>query len=67
MAERSADTRARIVAVPQEIAARADEVADLADAVRARLRGAVVGDAEAAAELARAAARVARRLADLNA
>jgi formiminotetrahydrofolate cyclodeaminase len=67
MAERSADTRARIVAVPQEIAARADEVADLADAVRARVRGAVVGDAEAAAELARAAARVARRLADLNA
>jgi formiminotetrahydrofolate cyclodeaminase len=67
MADRSAETRARIVAVPQEIAARADEVGELADAVRARLRGAVVGDAEAAAELSRAAARVARHLADLNA
>jgi formiminotetrahydrofolate cyclodeaminase len=67
MAERSAEATARIVAVPQEIAARADEVAELADAVRGRLRGAVVGDAEAAATLARAAAGVARRLADLNA
>jgi formiminotetrahydrofolate cyclodeaminase len=67
MAERSPETRARIVAVPQEIAARADEVGELAEGVGARLRGAVVGDTEAAAELARAAARVARRLADLNA
>jgi hypothetical protein len=41
-------------------------VAALADQVRGRLRTAVVGDAEAAAELARAASRVARRLADLN-
>ena len=67
MAERNAETRARIVAVPEEIAACADEVASLADAVRPRLRGAVAGDAEAAGELARAAVRVARRLADLNA
>jgi formiminotetrahydrofolate cyclodeaminase len=66
MAERSDETRARIVAVPEEIAACADEVAELADQVRGRLRTAVVGDAEAAAELARAASRVARRLADLN-
>jgi formiminotetrahydrofolate cyclodeaminase len=67
MADRNAATRARIVAVPQEIAACADEVAELAAAMQQRLRGAVVGDAEAAAELARAAARIARRLGDLNA
>jgi hypothetical protein len=35
--------------------------------VRAQLKGAVGGDAEAAAELAGAAARVSRRLAELNA
>jgi methenyltetrahydrofolate cyclohydrolase len=67
MAERSDATRARIVAVPEEIAACADEVAQLAEHVRSQLRSSVVGDAEAAAELARAAARVARRLAELNA
>jgi formiminotetrahydrofolate cyclodeaminase len=67
MAERNDETRARIIAVPEEIATRADEVAELADAVRAQLRSSVAGDAEAAAELARAAARVARRLAELNA
>lgn len=66
MADRSAETRARIIEVPEEIAARADEVAGLADAVRAQLRSSVAGDAEAAAELARAAARVGRRLAELN-
>lgn len=67
MADRNPETRARIVAVPQEIAACADEVVELAEAVRGRLRSAVAGDAEAAAGLARAAASVARRLADLNA
>jgi formiminotetrahydrofolate cyclodeaminase len=67
MADRNEETRARIVAVPEEIAAHADEVAALADHVRAQLTSSVVGDAEAAAELARAAARVARRLAELNA
>ena len=67
MAERNDSTRARIVAVPEEIAAQADEVAELAERVRAQLRSSVAGDAEAAAELARAAARVARRLAELNA
>jgi len=66
MAERNDSTRARIVAVPEEIAAQADEVAELAERVRAQLRSSVAGDAEAAAELARAAARVARRLAELN-
>ena len=67
MADRNAATRARIVAVPQEIAACADEVAELAAPMQHLLRGAVVGDAEAAVELARTAARIARRLADLNA
>jgi formiminotetrahydrofolate cyclodeaminase len=67
MASRSEANRARIIAVPEEIAAGADEAAELADRVRGKLRSSVVGDAEAAAELARAAARVARRLAELNA
>jgi formiminotetrahydrofolate cyclodeaminase len=66
MADRNEKTRARIVAVPEEIAACADEIAVLAEHVRGQLKSSVVGDAEAAAELARAAARVARRLAQLN-
>ena len=66
MADRSDETRARIIQVPQQIALRADEVAELAEYVRAQLTSSVAGDAEAAAELARAAARVARRLAELN-
>jgi formiminotetrahydrofolate cyclodeaminase len=67
MADRNDETRAAIVAVPEEIAACADEIADLAEHVRGQLSSSVVGDAEAAAELAQAAARVARRLAELNA
>ena len=67
MAARTEDTRARIIAVPEEIAVAGDEVAALAEHVKGQLRSSVVGDAEAAAELARAAARVARRLAELNA
>ena len=67
MADRSETTRARIIAVPEEIAALSDEVAELAERVRAQLHSSVAGDAEAAVELARAAARVARRLAELNA
>jgi formiminotetrahydrofolate cyclodeaminase len=67
MADRSEENRARIVAVPEEIAVCADEIAALAELVRGQLKTSVVGDAEAAAELARAAARVARRLAELNA
>ena len=66
MSDRTDETRARIVAVPQEIAACADEIAALAEHVRGQLKTSVAGDAEAAAELARAAARVARRLAELN-
>ena len=67
MAERTDETRARIIEVPEEIAACADEVVALAEHVRTQLKTSVVGDAEAAAELARAAATVARRLAELNA
>jgi formiminotetrahydrofolate cyclodeaminase len=67
MAARTEATRAEIIAVPEEIAAAADEVAALAEHVKEKLRSSVVGDAEAAAELARAAGRVARRLAELNA
>jgi formiminotetrahydrofolate cyclodeaminase len=67
MADRNDETRARIIAVPEEIALHADEVAALAESVRAQLTSSVAGDAEAAVELARTAARVARRLAELNA
>ncbi|HEX4678545.1 MAG TPA: cyclodeaminase/cyclohydrolase family protein [Gaiellaceae bacterium] len=67
IAERNDETRAAIVAVPEEIAACADEIAALAEHLRGRLSSSVAGDAEAAAELARASARVARRLAELNA
>jgi methenyltetrahydrofolate cyclohydrolase len=66
MAERTDATRAEIIRVPEEIASHADEVAELAERVRAQLRSAVAGDAEAAIELARAAARVGRRLAAIN-
>jgi formiminotetrahydrofolate cyclodeaminase len=66
MAERNEETRAAIIAVPEEIAACADEIAALAEHVRGQLQSSVAGDAEAAAELARAAATVARRLAALN-
>jgi methenyltetrahydrofolate cyclohydrolase len=66
MADRSEATRRRIIEVPERIAARADEVAELADRVKDQLRSSVVGDAAAAAELARSAARVARGLAELN-
>jgi len=66
MADRSEANRERIIAVPLEIAECAEETVELADRVRAQLRSAVVGDAEAARELARAAAVVARRLAELN-
>src|SRR5207237_4389131 len=67
MENRNAVTRLKIVEVPEAIAAVADEIAELAVAVRERVSAAVAGDADAAAELARAAARVARRLAALNA
>jgi formiminotetrahydrofolate cyclodeaminase len=66
MHERTPETRARITAVPEEIAAHAEAAAELAEHVRTQLKGAVAGDAVAAGELARAAASVARRLAALN-
>jgi methenyltetrahydrofolate cyclohydrolase len=66
MAARSEETRAAITRVPEEIAAAADAVEELAQAVRARLETAVAGDADAAAELAGAAGRVARRLVEFN-
>ena len=66
MSDRNDETRRRTIEVPEEIAARADEAAELAERVGAALRSSVVGDAEAAVELARAAARVARRLGELN-
>jgi len=67
METKSEEARRRTIEVPEEIAAKADEVAELAADVQSQLRSSVAGDAEAAAELARTAARVARRLAQLNA
>ena len=66
MADRNDETRARIIAVPEEVAAHADEIAALAEALRERLGSSVAGDAEVAVELARAASRAAKRLAQLN-
>jgi formiminotetrahydrofolate cyclodeaminase len=66
LAERSDENRERTIAVPEEIAACADEIVALGEHVGAQLRSSVVGDAEAGVELARAAAVVARRLVDLN-
>jgi len=63
----SEEARHRTIEVPEEIAANADAVERLAGHVGAQLTSSVVGDAEAAEELARVAARVARRLAELNA
>ena len=66
LAERSDENREGIIAVPLEIAECAEEVAALAERVRKQLRTAVVGDAEAARDLSTAAAKVARRLAEMN-
>ena len=67
MSERSPAARQRIIEVPEEIAADADEIAELAAQVVTELSSSVAGDAEVAVELARAAARAARRLSALNA
>jgi formiminotetrahydrofolate cyclodeaminase len=67
LATRSEEARRRTIEVPEEIALNADEVERLAGQVGSQLTSPVAGDAEAAEELARAAARVARRLAELNA
>lgn len=66
MADRNDKTRARIIAVPERIAELADEVVAIALGAGNKLGPAVFGDADAAAELARASARVARGLARLN-
>jgi formiminotetrahydrofolate cyclodeaminase len=66
METRSEEARQRTIDVPLEIAANADEVEQLAARVGTKLTSNVAGDAEAAVELARATARVARRLAELN-
>ena len=67
MASRNEETRQRTIEVPEEIAACADEAAEIADRLASTLRTSVAGDAESGAALARAAAGVARRLAELNA
>jgi len=67
MASRNEETRRRTIEVPEEIASCAEEAADVADGLASTLRTSVAGDAEAGAALARAAAAVARRLAELNA
>ena len=67
LAERTDESHAEIVRVPLAIAACADEVAELSDGIASRLTTAVAADARASAELARAASRVARRLAEVNA
>ena len=66
MANRSEETHAEIVRIPEEIARRADEAVQLAERAGARVSRAVAGDARAAAELGRAAAGVSRMLAELN-
>jgi formiminotetrahydrofolate cyclodeaminase len=66
MAERTEESHAEIIRIPQQIASLADEVVAIALRAADRLSSKVVGDAEAGAELARAAARVARGLAELN-
>jgi len=65
--DRNDATRAAIIRVPEEIAERADEVVALALRAADKLSTSAAADAEAAAELARAAARVARGLACFNA
>jgi len=66
LADQNEQTHAETIRVPEEIARRADEVAELAERAAGKLKSSVAGDARASAELARAAARVARGLALLN-
>jgi formiminotetrahydrofolate cyclodeaminase len=66
MASRSDEARRRTIEIPERIAAAADEAAAIADRLAVELRTSVAGDAEAGAALSRAAAAVARRLAELN-
>jgi len=66
MQSRTDETRSRIIAVPKAIAAAADETATLAARVREKVSPSVAGDADAAAEFAGAASRVAQRLVAVN-
>jgi formiminotetrahydrofolate cyclodeaminase len=66
MADRTEETRAEIVRIPEQIARLADEAVAVADRAAGRVSTAVAGDARAAAELGHAAARVARGIAELN-
>ncbi|HVM69911.1 MAG TPA: cyclodeaminase/cyclohydrolase family protein [Gaiellaceae bacterium] len=67
VADRTDETRRRIVEIPLEIAAAAAAVAELAAEVAADGNPNVRGDAAAAADLAAAAASVAARLVHVNA
>jgi methenyltetrahydrofolate cyclohydrolase len=63
---RSAEARSRTIDVPLAIAETAAEVRMLARALAERAKESVVGDADAAAELAAAASRVGARLVEIN-
>jgi methenyltetrahydrofolate cyclohydrolase len=66
MRTRSDADRVRTIEVPSAMSRLADEVAKLADDLSERCKPSVAGDAFAGAELARAAARTAERLAEIN-
>ena len=66
LAARTEETRARIVEIPDELAALASEVAELAALVAVEGNPSVSGDAAAGATLAAAAAGIAARLVTLN-
>ena len=66
MASRTEENRARIVEIPDELAALATEVAELAALVAIEGNPNVTGDAAAGATLAAAAAAIAARLVALN-
>ncbi len=66
MRARSDETRARTIAVPQEIASRAAEVASLGQQLAEQGKPSVRGDALSAVELARGAERAAARLVAIN-
>jgi methenyltetrahydrofolate cyclohydrolase len=67
MAERTDETRERIVAIPFELAEIASEVAELAAVTAAEGNPNVRGDAAAGADLAAAAASISARLVAINA